>query len=130
MKSILRSIIAPALFVTLAAGATACGGDHTGFKLTVDVPQTVAFRFPDNYDEVRVQITLDGSKTFGTSFKPTELEKPPYTYLIVADDEDYFKANEITVSLHKNGVQYEKRTQNDVKVQDGVLVPLTFEFKK
>ena len=58
-------------------GSLSCGGDYTGFKVFVYPPQTTSFRFPDDYDHIRVQLEMDNGKTYGETYEPVLTTQPP-----------------------------------------------------
>ena len=60
----------------------------TGIEVKVIPPETIDFRFPDEYDSVVVQAEMDNGETYGQTYILTELMKPPFVFLVLQGEKD------------------------------------------
>lgn len=128
MKSFIRPLVSLVAALVLACGLSACGGDHTGIEVKVIPPETTGFRFPDDYDRVRVQVEMDNSQTYGNIYSPPAVSKPPFVFLVLQGETEFRKAKSLSVDLLKGDVLLRRQVKSDVVIQQGELIQESFTF--
>jgi hypothetical protein len=116
----------------MALGLASCGGGgHTGFKIGIVPPPSTSFRVPDDYDRIRVEVTVDeSSQTYGQEYAISAVDPSPYVFVVLMDNAYHFEAKSLTVSLVKDGVALKTAIEEKLIVKQGSLAPVTIDFSQ